>query len=129
MREDPFAASISPEAGGHSRPVSLFRAINLGNPVLQQVLERKNEVLCVLIQKIVTTQQCVIWEHVQVEEQCGGVVGIQTKVVQVRGCPGVEAPGLEVLVIAARVRGLLGLCLCLSGLFCSELIETQLKLA
>ncbi|XP_019299168.2 gasdermin-E [Panthera pardus] len=62
---------------------STHRAINLGNPVLQQVLERKNEVLCVLTQKIVTTQQCVIWEHIQVEEQCGGVVGIQTKVVQV----------------------------------------------
>uniref|UniRef100_A0ABI7XUQ3 Gasdermin pore forming domain-containing protein n=1 Tax=Felis catus TaxID=9685 RepID=A0ABI7XUQ3_FELCA len=62
---------------------STHRAINLGNPVLQQVLERKNEVLCVLTQKIVTTQQCVIWEHVQVEKQCGGVVGIQTKVVQV----------------------------------------------
>lgn len=76
--------------------------------MLQQVLKRKNEVLCVLTQKIVTTQQCVIWEHVQVEEQCGGVVGIQTKVVQVRGCPGVEAPGLEVLVIAARGQGALG---------------------
>ncbi|XP_057587358.1 gasdermin-E [Hippopotamus amphibius kiboko] len=59
------------------------RTINLKNPVLQQVLERKNEVLCVLTQKIVTTQKCVISEHIQIEEKCGGMVGIQTKTVQV----------------------------------------------
>lgn len=57
------------------------RTIDLKNPVLQQVLERKNEVLCVLTQKIVTTQQCVISEHVQMEK-CG-MVGIQLKTVQV----------------------------------------------
>lgn len=57
------------------------RTIDLKNPVLQQVLERKNEVLCVLTQKIVTTQKCVISEHVQMEK-CG-VVGIQLKTVQV----------------------------------------------
>lgn len=61
----------------------LFRKVKLDNPVLQQVLERKNEVLCVLTQKIVTTQKCVISEHVQTEEKCGGMVGIQTKTVQV----------------------------------------------
>lgn len=59
------------------------RAVNLDNPVLQQVLERKHEVLCVLTQKIVTTRKCVISEHVQTEEKCGGMVGIQTKTVQV----------------------------------------------
>lgn len=59
------------------------RTVNLENPVLQQVLERRNEVLCVLTQKIVTTQKCVISEHVQTEEKCGGMVGIQTKIVQV----------------------------------------------
>ncbi|KAM7121142.1 gasdermin-E isoform 1-T2 [Molossus nigricans] len=59
------------------------RTINLKSPVLQQVLERQNEVLCVLTQKIVTTQKCVISEHVQVEDKCGGMVGIQTKTVQV----------------------------------------------
>ncbi|XP_034876652.1 gasdermin-E isoform X2 [Mirounga leonina] len=62
---------------------STERAINLRDPVLQQVLERKNEVLCVLTQKIVTTQPCVLSERVQIEERCGGVVGIQTKTVQV----------------------------------------------
>uniref|UniRef100_A0A8C6D3D6 Gasdermin E n=1 Tax=Moschus moschiferus TaxID=68415 RepID=A0A8C6D3D6_MOSMO len=62
---------------------ALERTINLKNPVLQQVLERKNAVLCVLTQKIVTTQKCVISEHVQIEEKCGGMVGIQTKTVQV----------------------------------------------
>lgn len=59
------------------------RKINLENPVLQQVLERKNEVLCILTQKIVTTQKCMISEHVQIEEKFGGMVGIQTKTVQV----------------------------------------------
>lgn len=52
--------------------------------MLQQVLERQNEVLCVLTQKIVTTQKCVISEHVQIEDKCGGMMGIQTKTVQVR---------------------------------------------
>lgn len=66
------------------RHFSFFRTINLKNPVLQQVLERRNEVLCVLIQKIATTQKCVISEHIQVEEKCGGIVGIQTKTVQVQ---------------------------------------------
>ncbi|CAO2603815.1 Gsdme [Lemmus lemmus] len=59
------------------------RTVNLENPLLQHVLERRNEVLCVLTQKIVTTQKCVISEHVQTEEKCGGMVGIQTKTVQV----------------------------------------------
>ncbi|XP_060012040.1 gasdermin-E [Lagenorhynchus albirostris] len=63
--------------------VAQERTINLKNSVLQQVLERKNEVLCVLTQKIVTTRKCVISELVQIEEKCGGMVGIQTKTVQV----------------------------------------------
>ncbi|XP_008070518.1 non-syndromic hearing impairment protein 5 [Carlito syrichta] len=62
---------------------STERTINLKNPVLQQVLERRNEVLCILTQKITTMQKCVISEHVQIEEKCGGMVGIQTKTVQV----------------------------------------------
>nr|XP_004652861.1 gasdermin-E isoform X2 [Jaculus jaculus] len=62
---------------------SVDRTINLNSPVLQQVLERRNEVLCVVTQKIMTTRKCVISEHVQIEEKCGGVVGIQTKTVQV----------------------------------------------
>ncbi|XP_024418892.2 gasdermin-E [Desmodus rotundus] len=59
------------------------RTINLKSPLLQQVLERRNEVLCVLTEKIVTTQKCVVSEHVQVEEKCGGMAGIRTKTVQV----------------------------------------------
>lgn len=55
----------------------------MDNLVLQQVRESRNEVLCVLTQKIVTTQKCVISEHVQSEETCGGMVGIQTKTIQV----------------------------------------------
>ncbi|XP_069318300.1 gasdermin-E [Eulemur rufifrons] len=62
---------------------SVERTINLKNPILQQVLERRNEVLCILTQKITTTQKCVISEQVQVEETCGGMVGIHTKTVQV----------------------------------------------
>ncbi|XP_053519590.1 gasdermin-E isoform X2 [Artibeus jamaicensis] len=59
------------------------RTINLKSPLLQQVLERRNEVLCVLTEKIVTTQKCVVSEHIQVQEKCGGMVGIRTKTVQV----------------------------------------------
>ncbi|KAM4874208.1 gasdermin-E isoform 1-T2 [Thomomys bottae] len=62
---------------------SVDRKLHLNNPVLQQVLERRHEVLCVLTQKIVTTQKCLISEHVHIEEKCGGMVGIQTKTVQV----------------------------------------------
>lgn len=79
---------LHPPPRGHSLAFSFFRTINLKNLVLQQVLERKNEVLCVLTQKIVTMQKCVISEHVQIEEKCGGMVGIQTKTVQVRAWPG-----------------------------------------
>ncbi|XP_075414399.1 gasdermin-E [Tenrec ecaudatus] len=59
------------------------RTINLKEPVLQQVLKRRNEVLCIVTQKIVTTQKCLISEHLQIEETCGGIVGIQTKTIQV----------------------------------------------
>ncbi|XP_074051596.1 gasdermin-E isoform X1 [Macrotis lagotis] len=59
------------------------RTINLESPLVRQVLERKNEVLCVLTQKIVTTQKCLISEHVQIEEKCGGMVGLKTKRVKV----------------------------------------------
>ncbi|XP_043825050.1 gasdermin-E isoform X2 [Dromiciops gliroides] len=59
------------------------RTINLKSPLLQQVLERNNEVLCILTQKIVTTQKCVISEHVQIEKKFGGMVGLKTKRVQV----------------------------------------------
>lgn len=118
------AASMSPEALGRSQPVFFFRAINLRNPVLQQVMERKNEVLCVLTQKIVTTQPCVVSEHVQIEEKFGGMVGIQTKTVQVCVTGASGGP-----VLAAGSKGLFGWCLHLPGLFYSELIEIQVKLA
>ncbi|XP_008591692.1 PREDICTED: non-syndromic hearing impairment protein 5 [Galeopterus variegatus] len=67
----------------HHPMVPLLGTINLKNPVLQQVLERRSDVLCILTQKIVTTQKCVISEHMQVEERCGGMLGVQTKTVQV----------------------------------------------
>uniref|UniRef100_A0A8C3VJI8 Gasdermin E n=1 Tax=Catagonus wagneri TaxID=51154 RepID=A0A8C3VJI8_9CETA len=59
------------------------RTINLKHPVLQQVLERKNEVLCVLTQKIVTTQKCVVSEHIHIQKCGGGTIGIQIKTLQV----------------------------------------------
>lgn len=74
--------------------------------MLQQVLERKNEVLCVLTQKIMTTQKCVISEHVQTEEKCGGMVGIQTKIVQVPR-PSMEAFSTGPLLVSSSVRTLL----------------------
>uniref|UniRef100_A0A8C0FX45 Gasdermin E n=1 Tax=Chelonoidis abingdonii TaxID=106734 RepID=A0A8C0FX45_CHEAB len=59
------------------------RTINLNNNLLQQVLERKHEVLCILTEKIVTTQKCLVSEHVQTEEKYGGMVGLRTKIVKV----------------------------------------------
>ncbi|XP_062425214.1 gasdermin-E [Rhea pennata] len=59
------------------------RTINLNNSLLQQVIERKHEVLCILREKIVTTQKCMISEHIQTEEKISGVLGCSTKVVKV----------------------------------------------
>ncbi|XP_019364145.1 PREDICTED: non-syndromic hearing impairment protein 5 isoform X2 [Gavialis gangeticus] len=59
------------------------RTMNLNNTLLQQVLERKHEVLCVLTEKIVTTKKCLISEHIQTEEKIGGIAGFSTKVVKV----------------------------------------------
>ncbi|XP_070585164.1 gasdermin-E [Erythrolamprus reginae] len=59
------------------------RSINLQTSLLEQMLERKNDVLCILIQKILTTQKCLISEHVQKEEKLAGMVGISTKIIKV----------------------------------------------
>lgn len=47
------------------------------------MLERKNDVLCILIEKILTTQKCLISEHIQKEEKLAGMVGISTKIIKV----------------------------------------------
>nr|XP_060638056.1 gasdermin-E [Anolis sagrei ordinatus] len=59
------------------------RAINIQHTLLQQMLERKHEVLCILTERIVTTQKCLISEHVQTEEKIASMVGISTKVIKV----------------------------------------------
>ncbi|NXL93202.1 GSDME protein, partial [Alectura lathami] len=59
------------------------RVINLNSSLLQQVIERKREVLCVLREKIITTQKCTISEHVQTEEKMSGLLGCSTKIVKV----------------------------------------------
>ncbi|XP_061852773.1 gasdermin-E [Colius striatus] len=59
------------------------RTINLNNNLLQQVMERKREVLCILREKIITTQKCTISEHVQTEGKISGVIGCSTKTVKV----------------------------------------------
>nr|XP_034985106.1 gasdermin-E isoform X2 [Zootoca vivipara] len=59
------------------------KAINLHNTLLQQMLERKHEVLCILTERIVTTQKCLISEHIQTEEKMASMVGIKTKVIKV----------------------------------------------
>lgn len=101
--------------------------------MLQQVLERGNEVLCVVTQKIVTTQKCVISEHVQIEEKCGGTVGIQTKMVQVCAQQGqVWARGYIAVLHPGHRRlgqGLPGRHFPELGLFCPEALEIQLTLA
>nr|XP_056713573.1 gasdermin-E [Euleptes europaea] len=59
------------------------RSLNLHNTLLQQMLERKHEVLCILTKRIVTTQKCLISEHIQTEEKVASMVGIRTKVIKV----------------------------------------------
>ncbi|XP_075602106.1 gasdermin-E [Balearica regulorum gibbericeps] len=59
------------------------RTINLNSSLLQQVIERKREVLCILREKIITTQKCTISEHIQTEEKVSGVMGCSRKTVKV----------------------------------------------
>nr|XP_038030212.1 gasdermin-E isoform X2 [Anas platyrhynchos] len=59
------------------------RMINMNSSLLQQVIERKREVLCILREKIVTTQKCTIAEHIQTEEKISGLLGCSTKTIKV----------------------------------------------
>ncbi|KAM3820906.1 gasdermin-E [Vipera latastei] len=59
------------------------RSINLQTSLLEQMLERKNDVLCILTEKILTTQKCLVSEHIQKEEKLAGMVGISTKIVKI----------------------------------------------
>ncbi|NWU56626.1 GSDME protein, partial [Dromas ardeola] len=59
------------------------RTIDLNSSLLQQVIERKHEVLCILREKIITTQKCTISEHIQIEEKISGVIGCGRKTVKV----------------------------------------------
>ncbi|XP_051630899.1 gasdermin-E isoform X2 [Manacus candei] len=59
------------------------RTIDLNSSLLQQVIERKREVLCILREKIITTQRCTIFEHIQTEEKVSGVMGCTAKTVKV----------------------------------------------
>ncbi|KAM3928535.1 gasdermin-E [Leptodactylus fuscus] len=61
------------------------RKIDWHHPFIQQLQENKNEILCVLKEKIVTTQKCVISQQTQIEETCklGGKLGVKAKTVTV----------------------------------------------
>ncbi|XP_048159258.1 gasdermin-E isoform X2 [Corvus hawaiiensis] len=59
------------------------RTIDLNSSLLQQVIERKREVLCILREKIITTQKCTISEHIQTEEKVRGVMGCTAKTIKV----------------------------------------------
>ncbi|XP_077032263.1 gasdermin-E isoform X2 [Agelaius phoeniceus] len=59
------------------------RTIDLNSSLLQQVIERKREVLCILREKIITTQKCTISEHIQTEEKVSGVMGCTAKTIKV----------------------------------------------
>lgn len=81
--------------------------------MLQQVLERKKVVLCVLTQKIVTAQPCVISEHTQLEEKCSSMVGIPSKTVQVCSwVRGADAASLVPVLPAGAVASLAGVFMC-----------------
>ncbi|OCT75781.1 hypothetical protein XELAEV_18030968mg [Xenopus laevis] len=59
------------------------RRINLHHPFIQQLQENRNDVLCILKEKIVTTQKCIITEHTQTEETFKGKVGMKAKTIKV----------------------------------------------
>ncbi|XP_056375800.1 gasdermin-E isoform X2 [Hyla sarda] len=61
------------------------RKVNLHHPFIQQLNENKNDILCILKEKIVTTQKCVISQQSQIEETCkvGGKLGVKAKSVTV----------------------------------------------
>ncbi|XP_039198018.1 gasdermin-E isoform X2 [Crotalus tigris] len=59
------------------------RSINLQTPLLEQMVEKKNDVLCILTEKILTTQKCLVSEHIQKQEKLAGMVGISTKIIKV----------------------------------------------
>ncbi|XP_048464574.1 gasdermin-E [Rhincodon typus] len=58
------------------------RAIHLDHSFVQQTCE-KREILCVVNEKIITSQKCSISEHLQIEEKCGGTLGLKTKILKV----------------------------------------------
>ncbi|GCC25165.1 gasdermin Eb [Chiloscyllium punctatum] len=58
------------------------RSLNLDHPFVQQTSE-KREILCVVNEKIITSQKCSISEHLQIEEKCGGALGLKTKILKV----------------------------------------------
>uniref|UniRef100_A0A674GEI0 Gasdermin E n=1 Tax=Taeniopygia guttata TaxID=59729 RepID=A0A674GEI0_TAEGU len=59
------------------------RTIDLNSSLLQQVIERKREVLCILREKIITTQRCTISEHIQTEEKVSGLMGCTATTIKV----------------------------------------------
>ncbi|XP_068092129.1 gasdermin-E [Hyperolius riggenbachi] len=59
------------------------RKINVQHPFILQLHENKNDVLCILKEKIITTQKCIISEHTYTEEKFGGKLGVQAKKVKV----------------------------------------------
>uniref|UniRef100_UPI00398ECF37 gasdermin Eb isoform X2 n=1 Tax=Pristiophorus japonicus TaxID=55135 RepID=UPI00398ECF37 len=59
------------------------RAIHLDHSFVQQTCEKKNEILCIVNEKVITSQKCSISEHLQIEEKCGGTLGLKTKILKV----------------------------------------------
>ncbi|XP_067915014.1 gasdermin Eb [Heterodontus francisci] len=59
------------------------RAIHLDHSFVQQTCGKRNEVLCVVNEKVITSQKCSISEHLQIEEKCGGTLGLKTKILKV----------------------------------------------
>lgn len=59
------------------------RTIHLNHPFVQQVCEKRNEILCLVNEKVITSQKCSISEHTQIEEKCGGTMGLKTKILKV----------------------------------------------
>ncbi|XP_059801095.1 gasdermin Eb [Hypanus sabinus] len=57
--------------------------IQLNHPFVQQVCEKRNKILCIVSEKVITLQKCSISEHTQIEEKCGSTMGLKTKILKV----------------------------------------------
>lgn len=59
-----------------------FRVVDMSHSLIQQIKEKQKQVLCIVKERIVTTQPCSVIEEVQQGGQCGGSLSPKISKVQ-----------------------------------------------